>query len=114
MIDHDLRRAVAETADVYEKVRHVIPRIEWAVHAPLICRIRELKRQRNAVILAHSYQTPEIFHGVADITGDSLALARRAAEVDAEVVVMCGVHFCRATPRPRPRWPTCSRYRTRP
>ena len=68
------------TADVSQRVRRVVPELEWPVHAPYVDAIHELKAQRNAVILAHNYQTPEIFHGVADITGDSLALARKAAK----------------------------------
>ncbi|MCH7539131.1 MAG: quinolinate synthase NadA [Proteobacteria bacterium] len=85
------------TAPLYERVKTVIPDIEWSVHAPYIDAINRLKRQRNAVILAHSYQTPEIFHCVADISGDSLALARKASETDAEVIVMAGVHFMAET-----------------
>ena len=85
------------TADVYERVRHVIPHMEWPVFAPEIDAIRRLKAERNAIVLAHNYQTPEIFHGVADIVGDSLALARRAAESDADVIVMAGVHFMAET-----------------
>ncbi|HYK90042.1 MAG TPA: quinolinate synthase NadA [Acidobacteriota bacterium] len=85
------------TAAVYERVQHVIPPIEWPVHAPYIAAIQELKRQRNAVILAHNYQTPEIFHGIADFTGDSLALARAASRVEADVIVLCGVHFMAET-----------------
>ena len=86
-----------ETAAIYQRVRHIIPEIEWPVHAPYIAAIRKLKLERKAIILAHNYQTPEIFHGVADLTGDSLALAREAAKANAEVIVMCGVHFMAET-----------------
>jgi len=85
------------TAAIHDKVRSVIPDLEWPVHAPYIAAINELKRQRNAVILAHNYQTPEIFHGVADVVGDSLSLAQQGAKTDAEVIVLAGVHFMAET-----------------
>ena len=85
------------TQPIYEQVKSVIPEFEWPVHAPYVDAINRLKRERNAVILAHNYMTPEIFHGVADIVGDSLALARQAAKTDADVIVLAGVHFMAET-----------------
>ncbi len=84
-------------APLYDRVRHVVLPAEWPSFAAEIDAIMALKRQRNAVILAHNYQTPEIFHCVADIGGDSLALARHAQNVDADVIVVAGVHFMAET-----------------
>ncbi len=85
------------TAPLYDRVARVIPEAEWPVHAPYIAAINEWKQRRNAVILAHNYQTPEIYHCVADIVGDSLALAAEAAKSDADVIVVAGVHFMAET-----------------
>ena len=86
-----------DTAHLYERVSSVVPPVEWPAFAPYIKAINDLKKQRNATILAHNYMTPEIFHCVADFMGDSLQLAREAAASDAEVIIQCGVHFMAET-----------------
>ena len=87
----------AQTAHAWEKVKGVVTPLEWRLHAPLIAAINRLKAEKNAVILAHNYMTPEIFHGVGDYVGDSLGLAREAARSDAAVIVQAGVHFMAET-----------------
>ncbi|WP_201721572.1 quinolinate synthase NadA [Caulobacter sp. B11] len=87
----------AETAAAWDKVKHHVTPMEWRLHAPLIAAINRLKREKNAVILAHNYMTPEIFHGVGDYVGDSLGLAREAAKCDAAIIVQAGVHFMAET-----------------
>ena len=96
-ISHDRCRPSEACSRLYERVRRVIPPIEWPVFEADIEAILRLKSEREAIILAHNYQSPEIFHCVADVVGDSLALAREAAKSDARVIVMAGVHFMAET-----------------
>ena len=87
----------AATAPLWARLSDTVSPLEWRLHAPLIAEINRLKREKNAVILAHNYMTPEIFHGVGDYVGDSLGLAREAARSDAAIIVQAGVHFMAET-----------------
>jgi len=87
----------ARTAHLYDRMQATVPPTDWRRFAPELDAIQRLKRERNAIVLAHNYQTPEIYHAVADIVGDSLALARKAVATDADVIVMAGVHFMAET-----------------
>ncbi len=93
----DASDVAVRTRPIFERLRSVIPENNWPHLAPYIDEVLRLKAERNAVILAHNYMTPDIFHGIADIRGDSLALAREAMETDADVIVVCGVHFMAET-----------------
>ncbi|NQY60288.1 quinolinate synthase, partial [Cognatishimia sp.] len=87
----------ASMADIYDRMDRVVSPADWAIYAPYVKAINDLKRERNAVVLAHNYMTPEIFHGISDVSGDSLQLAIEATKVDADVIVQCGVHFMAET-----------------
>ena len=90
-------RLAEEMAETYGRMSRVVSPADWAIYAPYVRAINTLKAERNAVVLAHNYMTPEIFHGIADFVGDSLQLAVEAGKVEADVIVQCGVHFMAET-----------------
>ena len=86
-----------EMSDIHARMDRVMPLVDWAIHAPYVRAINQLKRERGAVVLAHNYMTPQIYHGISDVVGDSLHLAIKATEVEADIIVQCGVHFMAET-----------------
>jgi len=95
--DAALEKPLSDLEEAGRRLRRVVPEAEWEVHRPFVEAIAEWKRLRRAVVLAHNYMAPEIYHGVADLRGDSLALAQQAVATDAEVIVLAGVHFMAET-----------------
>ncbi len=91
------REIAASTEHLYASIARTVSRAEWELYAPYVARIETLKRERGAIVLAHHYQSQEIYRCVADFVGDSLALAQMAAATDAQTIVMCGVHFMAET-----------------
>ncbi|MCA0997287.1 quinolinate synthase NadA [Alloyangia pacifica] len=89
--------AAERLGDLYASMSRVVTPADWAIHAPYVEAINRLKTERNAVVLAHNYMTPQIYHGIADVVGDSLQLAIEATKVKADVIVQCGVHFMAET-----------------
>lgn len=87
----------AATDHLYEQVSDFIPKFEWPAYAPLVHAINKLKKEKNAVILAHNYMTPDIFGLVGDYRGDSLGLAIEATKTDADMIIQGGVHFMAET-----------------